>query len=104
LQRFDEAQRQIDAAVKADPKSTEAHNFRGVLLERSDAPAALKEFLEAVRLQPDFARAHLNAARILAAAGNRVDAIQHLRQAATSDDPNLQRQAADALRQLGVQK
>jgi predicted CXXCH cytochrome family protein len=104
LQRFDEAQRQIDAAVKADPKSSEAHNFRGVLLERRDRAAALKEFLEAVQLQPDFARAHLNAARILAATGNRADAIQHLRQAATSDDPNVRRQATEALRQLEVQK
>jgi predicted CXXCH cytochrome family protein len=104
LQRFDEALRQIDAAVKADPKSSEAHNFRGVLLERSDRAAALKEFLEAVRLQPDFGRAHMNAARILAATGNRAGAIQHLRQAAASDDPSVRRQAAEALRQLGVQK
>jgi Flp pilus assembly protein TadD len=75
-----------------------------VLLERAgDRAGALKEFLEATRLQPDFARAHVNAARILASTGNRSDAIQHLRQAAMTDDPNVRRQAQDALRQLGSQ-
>jgi Flp pilus assembly protein TadD len=104
VRRLDEAQQQIDAAVKADPKSSEAHNFRGVLLDRAgEGTGALKEFLEAVRLQPDFARAHLNAARILAAKRDRTAALQHLRQAAMSDEPNVRRQAEEALRQLGGQ-
>jgi HEAT repeat protein len=45
--------------------------------------------------------AHLHAARILAARGDRAAAIQHLRQAAASADDNVRGQAADALRQLG---
>lgn len=101
LNQFEAAQRQIDAAVKSDPKSAEAHNFRGVLLEHSgNAAAALAEFLEAARLQPGFGRAHLNAGRILAARGDTAAAIQQLRQAAASDDPGVQRQAAAALKQL----
>jgi Flp pilus assembly protein TadD len=102
LKRFDEAMRQIDVAVKADPKSAEAHNFRGVLLEPSGARAALAEFLEAARLQPDFARAHINAARLFIATGDRAAAVAHLRQAAASDDSNAARQATDLLRQLGI--
>jgi predicted CXXCH cytochrome family protein len=101
LNQFDEARKQIDAAVKADPKSAEAHNFRGTLLERqSNTTDALKEFLEAARLQPDFGRAQLNAARLLAAKGDKPSAILHLRKAATNSDPNIQRQAAEALRRL----
>ena len=69
LNRFEAAQRQIDAAVKADPKSAEAHNFRGILLEHAgNAAAALAEFLEATELQPGFGqRAFERRKRILAA-------------------------------------
>ena len=101
LSRFDEARGQIDAAIKADPKSAEAHNFRGVLMERQSDPAgALKEFLEAVRLQPQFGRAQLNAARLLAAKGDKPGALLHLRKAASDSDPNVRQQAAAAIRQL----
>jgi Flp pilus assembly protein TadD len=102
LNQFDDAQRQIEAAVKADPKSPEVHNFRGSLLERKgDHDEALSEFLAAIRLRPDFALAHLNAGLILATKGAKATAQQHLRQASTSSDPNIQRQATSALRQLG---
>jgi Flp pilus assembly protein TadD len=101
LNRAADALVQINAAVKADPKSAEAHNFRGVLLEQSGDRGALAEFLEAARLDPGFARAHWNAARLLLAAGNRAEALIHLRAAAEGSDPGVARQAADALRQLG---
>jgi Flp pilus assembly protein TadD len=82
LSQFDEAQRQIDAAVRAGPKFPEAHNFRGTLLERAGKhDAALAEFLEAIRLRPAFALAHKNAARVLAAKGDHAAAERHLRQA-----------------------
>jgi protein O-GlcNAc transferase len=101
LSQFVEAQQQIDAAVKADPKSPEARNFKGTLLERKgNHNEALIEFLAAIRLRPDFELAHLNAGLILASKGDRVAAEQHLRQAAKSADPNIQRKADAALRQL----
>lgn len=49
----------------------------------------------------DFGIARVHAALLLAAKGDRAAAEQHLRQAAASSDPNVRRQAADALRQLG---
>jgi Flp pilus assembly protein TadD len=102
LNQFVEAQQQIEAAVKADPKSPEAHNFKGTLLDRGGRHAeALNEFLAAARLRPDFELAHLNAGLILATNGDKVAAEQHLRQAARSADPNIQRKAGAALRQLG---
>jgi Flp pilus assembly protein TadD len=101
LNQFEEAHQQIEAAVKTDPKSPEAHNFKGSLLERKgNHGEALNEFLAAIRLRPDFALAHLNAGLILATKGDKAAAQQHLREASTSSDPNIQRQAASALRQL----
>jgi predicted CXXCH cytochrome family protein len=101
LNRLDEAQRQIDAAVKLDPQSPGPRNLKGRLLERQGRPAdALREYLEVLRLHPDFALAHLDAARILAAQGDRTTAAQHLREAAKSPDPNIRRQATVALEQL----
>ena len=102
MNRFADAQQQIEAALKAEPKSPDAHNFRGTLLDRLGLHSdALREFLEAVRLRPGFGLAHLNAGKILAAQGDLPAAEQHLRTAAASDDPNIQRQAASLLRQLG---
>jgi predicted CXXCH cytochrome family protein len=101
LDRFEEAGAQIDAALKLEPDSAPARNFRGRLLERQGRGIdALKEFLEILRRHPDFALAHLDAARVLAAGGDRAAAAQHLRQAAGSADPNIRRQAAAALQQL----
>jgi tetratricopeptide (TPR) repeat protein len=101
LQRYEEAQQQIDLAVKADPKSPEAHNFRGTLLERAGLNhEALAEFETAAGLRPDYGIAHLNAGRILAASGDKTRATQHFRQAAASADPNIRKRAAAALDQL----
>ncbi|HMC61319.1 MAG TPA: tetratricopeptide repeat protein, partial [Candidatus Solibacter sp.] len=101
LNRFEEAERQIEAAVKADPNSPDTHNFKGTLLSRKgNRDGALSEFLEAIRLRPDFGLAHLNAARILAAKGDRAAAQQHLRQALQGSDANIRRQAAAELQRL----
>jgi tetratricopeptide (TPR) repeat protein len=48
---------------------------------------ALKEFEEAICLRPDFGRAHLNAAAILAAKGDFIGAQEHLQKAAKDTDP-----------------
>jgi len=46
----------------------------------------------------------LNAGLILAAKGDNAAAQQHLKQASKSSDPNIQRQAAAALRRLASQQ
>ncbi len=100
LNRFEEAGTQIDAAIHADPGFAEAHNFRGTLLDRRGRrDEALAEFREAIRLQPDYGRALLNAARILAAT-DPTAARDYLQRAARTGDPNIQRQAAEALSRL----
>jgi hypothetical protein len=55
------------------------------------------------RLRPDFGIAHLNAARMRAAKGDVPSEERHLRQAASSPDPNIRSKAAAALRQMGRQ-
>jgi Flp pilus assembly protein TadD len=105
LNQFEDAQQQIEAAVNANRKPPEAHNFRGSLLERKGSHAeALSEFLTANRLRPDFALAHPNAGLILVAKHESAAAQQHLQHASKSSDPNIQRQAATALRQLASQR
>lgn len=103
LNRAADALEQIEAALKADRQSPEAHNVKGSILEQTGDPGgALKEYFEAVRLRPDFAIAHLHAALILASRGDRAAAESHLRQAAGGSDPSARRQAADAMRKLGI--
>jgi tetratricopeptide (TPR) repeat protein len=99
LKRFDEALQQAEAAVQADPKFPEAHNFKGTLLSRAGQPdAALKAFEEALRLRPAFGLAHLNAAAILAGQRDFNAARAHLEQAAKDKDPEIRRRALQQLR------
>ena len=71
LDRLPDARRQIDAALKADPKSREANNFLGTLLENTGPrDEALNEFLRAAQLRPDFGLAHWNVTRVLSAKGD----------------------------------
>jgi Flp pilus assembly protein TadD len=99
LSKFAEAQTQAEAAVRADAKSADAHNFLGSLLARRGEPdSALREFLEAARLRPDFGLAHLNAAGILAAKGDTAAARGHLQQAAGDSDPGIRQRARQLLR------
>jgi tetratricopeptide (TPR) repeat protein len=58
LQRYEEAQPQMEAAVRADPKSAESHQVLGALLAvKGQRERAVAEYREALRLQPTFGRA-----------------------------------------------
>lgn len=102
LNRFDESQTSAEAAIKADPNMPEPHELLGGLLARKlQFPEAAREYTEALRLRPDFARAHLDLASVLAAQGDITAAVQHLREAANGRDPRVAQQAAAALQRLG---
>jgi Tfp pilus assembly protein PilF len=82
LNRFPEARQQIDAALQVNSKFPDAHNFCGTLLAHDgDRGGALNEFLEAAQLRPDFALAHLNAAKILLENGDLAPARAQLQSA-----------------------
>jgi len=99
---LDRAREMADAALKADPKLAEAHVLRGrLLVQKRQLPEAANEYREAIGLRPDFARARLDLASVLAAQGNMEQAVEQLREASKSNDPETARLAVDALRRLG---
>ena len=71
------------------------------MARKRQLPEAAREYSEAVRLRPDFDRAHLDLATVLAAQGDMSGAIQHLRAAAQGRDPRVVQAAAAALQRLG---
>ena len=105
MNRFEDSQRQVEAAVRADPKLPEARELLGGLLARSgDLDAALVEYRMAVKLKPEFSRAQLDLAATLAAKGAIEEAVLHFREAAKSNDPAIGNAAAQALRRIGTDK
>jgi len=100
-QRLDEARTQAQAAVNADPNLAEGHALLGKLLARDQRLAeAVSEYQQAVKLQPGFSLAHLDLGLILAEQGDLRSATEHLRKAAAGRDPNVVRQAAQALQRI----
>jgi tetratricopeptide (TPR) repeat protein len=100
--QLDRAQEMADAALKADPGLAEAHVLRGrLLVGKRRLPEAAVEYREALRLRPDFARVRLDLASTLASAGEMEQAVEVLREAAKSGDPEVARLALDALHRLG---
>jgi tetratricopeptide (TPR) repeat protein len=100
-EQFDEARTQAQAAVKVDPNLAEGHLLLGELLAKHQRLAeAVSEYQQAVKLQPDFSLAHLDLGLVLAAQGDLQGATEHLRKAAAGKDPNVVRQAAQALQQI----
>jgi tetratricopeptide (TPR) repeat protein len=101
MERFDDSQKQAEAAIKADARQAEAHELLGGLLSRkSDMDGALHEYQEAVRLKPAFSRAQLDLAAALVATGHTNEALAPLREAAKSADPRIADTATRALRQI----
>ena len=102
--RFEEAQRQAEMAVRADPDLVDAHELLGGIYARKrEFAAAIREYQAEVALKPDLARAQLHLGTVLAAEGDRDLAVSHLREAAKGADAAVAKQAAQALRDMGIQ-
>ncbi|MEM6795270.1 MAG: alkaline phosphatase family protein [Acidobacteriota bacterium] len=55
LERYDDAMKQLDAALELDPLNVEAYHNRAVLLERrGDAENAVADYRRAVRYRPSY--------------------------------------------------
>jgi tetratricopeptide (TPR) repeat protein len=101
--RFDEAQVQAGAALRADGNLAEAHELEGGLFERKrELSDAAREYRRTLELVPGLSRVHLRLGSVLAAQGNVSDAVVHLREAAKASDAAIAQQAARALQQLGA--
>ena len=98
------AEELTQAAIKADPTLPEPHALFGrILARRRQMNDAAREYVEALRLRPEFAQARLYLASVLMAAGERAQAIEHLREVARGRDASAARIAAAALHGLGEQ-
>src|SRR5262249_39084050 len=100
--QVDRAHESAEAAAQADPNLSDPHALLGRLFaSQRQLPAAAKEYHEALRLRPDFGRIRLDLASVLVAQGDMRQAVQQLREAVKSGDPEIARLAAEALQRLG---
>jgi tetratricopeptide (TPR) repeat protein len=101
--RFGEAQAQAELAVRADAGLADAHELLGGLFARkSEWRGAAREYRLALALKPGLARLQLRLGTALAAAGEKDEAAIHFREAAQGSEAAIARQAAQALRDLGI--
>ena len=100
--RYDVAERELLACLRIDSTFADAHELLGDLLMAKDRPAqAAAHFRTLLKLRPS-AQAQLNLGLALAASGDRVGAVEHLRRVAASGEPQLRQRANDALRRLNT--
>ena len=103
--RFDDAQREAELAVRADATLADAHELLGGLHARKkELRDAAREYEAALALKPHLSRVHLRLGTVLANAGDKDGAAEHLREAAKGDDAAIARQATQALRDLGIRQ
>jgi superkiller protein 3 len=101
--RFEDAQKEAETAVRADAELAEAHELLGGLHARKKELAeAAREYAAVVALKPDLARAQLRLATVLASEGDKEGAALHFREAAKGNDASVARQAEQALRDMGI--
>jgi tetratricopeptide (TPR) repeat protein len=88
LQRPNDAEEKLRAALRLEPDMAEAHSaLGGVFAMQGKTEQALAEYREAVRLNPSLASAHANLGVALANKGQAEDAIDELLRAIDLD-PN----------------
>jgi superkiller protein 3 len=102
--RFDDAQTQAERAVRMDAGLADLHELLGGLHARKkELPEAAREYAAALALNPGLARVQLRLGTVLAAEGDKDAAALHFREAAKGNDAAVARQAAQALRDMGMQ-
>ena len=95
---FDEAQNEAERAVRADSSLIEPHELlAGLHARKNELSQAAREYLAALALKPDLARAHFQLAKVLAAQGDKEGAATHFREAANGTDSAISRQAEHQL-------
>ena len=98
---FDEAQSELEASLRADPRFADAHLLLGdLLMARQRTQDAAPHYREVLRISPESSRAHLGLGAALMAGGDLEGAISHLKRAAAGDDAAMREQAAEMLRQI----
>jgi len=102
LGEADEAEKQVSASVATSGRVAEAHELWGLLLgNKNDLAGAVREFGEAVKLQPDLWSAQYELGVALGKSRDFAGAEEHLKLAAGGNDPDVKAAAQDILRRLG---
>ena len=102
--RFDDAQNEAAMAVRADAGLAEAHELlAGLYARKQQLPEAAREYAAVLALKPSLARVQLRLGMVLAAEGDKQGAAAHFREALAGGDAGVARQAAQALREMGIQ-
>jgi predicted CXXCH cytochrome family protein len=98
MNRIPEARTHIEKSLQADAAQPLAHEVLGNLLEaQGKVPEAVGHYKEAIRLKPDFGKAHLDLGATLARRGDRNGAAEEFRAAQSDPDPQIRQMAASAL-------
>lgn len=84
--RFEEAEVLATARLAADPRDAEMTQLLGgIARARGDRARAVELYSKALRLRPDFAKAHSNIGATLLEIGRVGEAVEHLRRAVASE-------------------
>jgi len=98
MNRTAEARIHLERSLQADAKQPMAHEILGGLLEAAGKiPDAIFHYQEAVRLRPDFGKAHIELGAVLARKGDRAGAAAEFRAAQSDPDPRVRQMAVAKL-------
>jgi predicted CXXCH cytochrome family protein len=98
MNRLAEARTHVERSLQADAGQPLAHDVLGGLLEaQGKIPEAVSQYREAIRLRPDFGKAHLDLGAVLARKGDRAGAASEFRIAQSDPDPQIRERAAAGL-------
>jgi predicted CXXCH cytochrome family protein len=103
MNRTTEARSHLERSLKADARQALAHEVLGGLLEaEGKIPEAVSHYKEAIRLRPDFGKAHLDLGAVLARKGDRAGAAAEFRVAQADPDPRIREMAVAGLAAVGA--
>jgi Flp pilus assembly protein TadD len=102
MNRIAEARTHLEKSLQADASQPLAHEVLGSLLEAEGrTPEAIIQYREAIRLRPDFGKAHLDLGAVLARKGDRAGAAAEFRAAQSDADPQIREMAGAGLAAVG---
>jgi Flp pilus assembly protein TadD len=103
MNRIVEARTRLERSLQTDAGQPLAHEVLGGLLEaEGKIPEAVSHYKEAIRLRPDFGKAHLDLGALLARMGDRAGAAAEFRAAQSDPDPRIRETAIAGLAAVGA--
>jgi len=103
MNRLAEARTHLERSLQADARQPLAHEVLGGLLEAAGSiPEAVSHYKEAIRLRPDFGKAHLDLGAVLVRKGDRAGAAAEFRVAQSDPDPQIRAMAGAGLAAVGA--